>query len=142
MRAFTLVELAIVLVIIGLIIGGVLVGRDLIAQAAIRGQIGQIDQYNAAARTFQIKYGGLPGDLNLRKANEFGFYTTGCSGGTAGQRDGNDIIQQSSQVMNHLLSIAENRIILDGSQPERADRRHVPQWRRYALPAAWAVQEP
>ena len=45
---FTLVELSIVLVIIGLIIGGVVVGRDLIDAATIRAQISQIEKYNTA----------------------------------------------------------------------------------------------
>ena len=42
---FTLVELSIVIVIIGLIVGGVLVGQDLIKSAEIRSQISQIEQY-------------------------------------------------------------------------------------------------
>ena len=60
---FTLIELSIVLVIIGLIIGGVLVGRDLIAAATIRSQISQIEKYQAAVNTFRSKYGYLPGDI-------------------------------------------------------------------------------
>jgi prepilin-type N-terminal cleavage/methylation domain-containing protein len=92
---FTLVELAVVLVIIGLIIGGVLVGQDLIEAAKVRAQITQINKYNAAVRAFQAKYSGLPGDLQLNKAQQFGFITTGCTGGL-GNRDGNGIIQYSN----------------------------------------------
>ena len=54
---FTLIELSIVLVIIGLIIGGVLVGRDLIAAAQVRAQISQIEKYQTAVNTFRGKYG-------------------------------------------------------------------------------------
>lgn len=61
-NAFTLIELAIVLVIIGLVIGGVMVGRDLIAAGEIRKQISQIRELNAAVNTFRLKYGCLPGD--------------------------------------------------------------------------------
>jgi prepilin-type N-terminal cleavage/methylation domain-containing protein len=43
---FTLIELSIVLVIIGLIVGVILVGPDLIEAATIRSQISQIDKYN------------------------------------------------------------------------------------------------
>lgn len=60
---FTLVELAIVLVIIGLIIGGVLVGQDLIKAAEIRATVSQIEGYNAAVNTFRTKYKGMPGDV-------------------------------------------------------------------------------
>ncbi len=59
---FTLIEMSIVLVIIGLIVGGVLAGQSLISAAAVRAQINQIASYNAAVNTFRDKYGGIPGD--------------------------------------------------------------------------------
>lgn len=68
---FTLIELSIVLVIIGLIVGGVLVGRDLINAAEIRATVRQIEQFNAAANAFRSKYNCLPGDC--ADAEEFGF---------------------------------------------------------------------
>jgi prepilin-type N-terminal cleavage/methylation domain-containing protein len=61
---FTLIELSIVLVIIGLIVGGVLVGQDLIKAAEIRATISQYEKYNAAMNTFRTKYNGMPGDLS------------------------------------------------------------------------------
>ena len=60
--AFTLVELSIVLVIIGLIIGGVMVGQDLINAAKIRQQITQLEQIETQINTFKVKYNCLPGD--------------------------------------------------------------------------------
>ncbi len=61
-QGFTLVELYIVLVIIGLIVGGVLTGQALIAAAKVRAQMTQLDQYDAAINTFRAKYDCLPGD--------------------------------------------------------------------------------
>jgi hypothetical protein len=90
--AYTLFELAIVLVIIGLIIGSVLVGRDLISSATIRSQLSQFEQLNAAVNTFLGKYGGLPGDLNASLASQFGFASRN---GTTGNGNGDGLIQGS-----------------------------------------------
>src|SRR6201999_1632157 len=89
-QGFTLIELSIVLVIIGLIVGGVLVGQDLIRAAAVRAQISQIEKYQTAVNTFRGKYGGLPGDLSASSAAQFGFVSRG---GSTGQGDGNGVIQ-------------------------------------------------
>jgi prepilin-type N-terminal cleavage/methylation domain-containing protein len=87
---FTLIELSIVLVIIGLVIGGVLVGRDLIDTAANRAAIAQIEQYRAATQAFRVKYGGLPGDYQATKAAQAGFTSRS---GAAGHGDGNMLIE-------------------------------------------------
>ncbi|MDX1975992.1 MAG: prepilin-type N-terminal cleavage/methylation domain-containing protein [Rickettsiales bacterium] len=71
---FTLIELSIVLVIIGLIIGGVLVGRDLIKGAELRAAVSQMERYDTAVNIFRNKYSGLPGDFT--RAGSFGFYST------------------------------------------------------------------
>lgn len=95
-HGFTLVELAIVLVIIGLIVGGVLVGQDLIQQAAIRKVISNVERYNVATVTFREKYGGLPGDLINTRATQFGFNTADndqARDGSAHHGDGNGLIK-------------------------------------------------
>jgi prepilin-type N-terminal cleavage/methylation domain-containing protein len=90
---FTLIEMSIVLVIIGLIVGGVLVGQDLIRAAYVRAQISQIEKFNTAVNTFYGKYQALPGDINASTAAAFGFAARGTA---EGQGDGNGIIEGSS----------------------------------------------
>lgn len=60
---FTLMELSIVLVIIGLIVGSIVVGKELIRTSELNSILKDLDQYNAAVLTFKDKYGGLPGDM-------------------------------------------------------------------------------
>lgn len=87
---FTLLELSIVLIIIGVIVGGVFVGADIIRSAGVRSQISQIEKYNSAANTFKEKYNSLPGDLDNLSAASFGFSSRP---GTPGQGDGNGMIE-------------------------------------------------
>ncbi len=68
-KAFTLVELSIVLIIIGLIIGGVLVGQDMVNAAKSRSTVAQLEKTQTAVNTFREKYGQLPGDYDLASAN-------------------------------------------------------------------------
>jgi len=89
-QGFTLIELSIVLVIIGLIVGGVLVGQNLITASEVRAQITQIEKYNSAANTFLGKYGYLPGDIPNPVAGQNGFVQRGLY---AGEGDGNGILQ-------------------------------------------------
>jgi prepilin-type N-terminal cleavage/methylation domain-containing protein len=59
---FTLIELSVVLVIIGLIASGILIGRDLIRSAEMRKVQSQFEAINSAVNTFQNKYNCLAGD--------------------------------------------------------------------------------
>ena len=60
---FTLVELAIVMIIIGLLIAGVLKGQALIGNAKVTAQIAQIKGIDAATSTFKDMYAAMPGDI-------------------------------------------------------------------------------
>ncbi len=59
---FTLVEIAIVLVIIGLLLGGVLKGREMITNAKIKRIENDFSGVSAAIYAYQDRYGSLPGD--------------------------------------------------------------------------------
>ena len=60
---FTLVELAIVMIIIGLLIGGILKGQQLIANAEISSTVSEIEGIDSAISTFREAYAALPGDM-------------------------------------------------------------------------------
>lgn len=61
--AFSLVELSVVLVIIGLLVGGVVAGRSLIRAAELRNITVEADQFRRAVETFRDMYNALPGDM-------------------------------------------------------------------------------
>jgi prepilin-type N-terminal cleavage/methylation domain-containing protein len=63
-RGFTLVEMAIVLVIIGLLLGAVLRGSQLVRNARVKALANDLRGYYAAVYTFMDKNGRLPGDNN------------------------------------------------------------------------------
>jgi prepilin-type N-terminal cleavage/methylation domain-containing protein len=62
-RGFTLVELAIVLLILGLLTSGILAGTDLIRASELRTVTTELDQYKTATFSFREKYMALPGDM-------------------------------------------------------------------------------
>lgn len=67
-KGFTLIEIAIVLVIIGLLIGGVLKGQSMIQNAKVKRLVNDVEGLKAAVLTFQDRYGMYPGDENSATA--------------------------------------------------------------------------
>lgn len=63
-RGFTLIEMSIVLVIIGLIVGGILKGQEVIESARQKNTAAMVDQIKAAHNTFVDRYRSLPGDFD------------------------------------------------------------------------------
>ncbi|HEU4647213.1 MAG TPA: prepilin-type N-terminal cleavage/methylation domain-containing protein [Burkholderiales bacterium] len=61
-KGFTLVEIAIVLVIIGLLLGGILKGQEMITQAKIKNIISDFSGISAAFHGYQDRYRAIPGD--------------------------------------------------------------------------------
>ena len=61
-QGFTLVEIAIVLVIIGLLLGGILKGQEMITQAKIKNAISDFSGISAAYHGYNDRYRAIPGD--------------------------------------------------------------------------------
>lgn len=81
-QGFTLVEIAIVIVVIGLLVGGVLKGQELITQARIKNIAGDLNAVSAAIYGYQDRYRKLPGD-DEQAAERWKDKTTAGNGGGA-----------------------------------------------------------
>ncbi len=103
---FTLVEIAIVLVIIGLLIGGVLKGREMITNAKIKRIENDFAGVSAAIYAYQDRYGVLPGDdpaastrfAGTWRAADNGNGNGNISGGWNSTNNGNE----SRKIWKHL----------------------------------------
>jgi prepilin-type N-terminal cleavage/methylation domain-containing protein len=81
---FTLIEIAIVLVIIGLLLGGVLKGQELIQSARVRNLASTDDGVKAAFFGFQDRFKALPGDYLTATTNINGATQNGNGDGLIG----------------------------------------------------------
>ncbi|MDJ0749202.1 MAG: prepilin-type N-terminal cleavage/methylation domain-containing protein [Woeseiaceae bacterium] len=103
---FTLVEIAIVLVIIGLLIGGVLKGREMITNAKIKRIENDFAGVSAAIYAYQDRYGVLPGDdpaastrfAGTWRSSDNGNGNGNISGGWSSTNNGNE----SRKIWKHL----------------------------------------
>jgi prepilin-type N-terminal cleavage/methylation domain-containing protein len=101
---FTLIEIAIVLVIIGLLLGGVLKGQELITSARVRNIISQQDGVKAAYFGFLDRFRALPGDYSLASTN-IANVAAGANGNGNGQIRSvaaGDAIDEYIAVWDHL----------------------------------------
>ncbi len=110
-KGFTLVEIAIVLVIIGFLLGGILKGSTFINNAKTTNVINQAKSLSAAVYGYQAKYNYLPGDDPK---------ATRWSGSTAGNGDGQISESEKYQALTH-LSEAE---LITGSYDEQSPMNH------------------
>jgi prepilin-type N-terminal cleavage/methylation domain-containing protein len=60
---FTLVELSIVIVIIGIIVAGVVGGQNLVKSSKINAQILDLNKFEVAYNAFKLEYDAVPGDM-------------------------------------------------------------------------------
>jgi prepilin-type N-terminal cleavage/methylation domain-containing protein len=99
---FTLIEIAIVLVIIGLLLGGVLKGQELITSARVRNLISQQDGVKAAYFGFLDRYRALPGDYTTATTNIANIVATAaCNNGNG---NGNGRIENTAGLQENILA--------------------------------------
>lgn len=80
---FTLVEVSIVLVVIGLLIGSVLVAVNILQNARITSTISTLQSIQSAVSTYNQNYGAVPGD-DAKAASRFGLSNSGGGDGLVG----------------------------------------------------------
>lgn len=128
-KGFTLIEMSIVLVIIGLIIGGILKGQEIIESSRQKSLVAQMDATRAAVNTFVDRYSALPGDYLLATTR-----VSAGNGGSIANGDGNGIVgagvataaligstnvsgaAENIQFFNHLAGAK----LIDGTTPAAA----------------------
>ncbi|MFZ4541480.1 MAG: type II secretion system protein, partial [Rickettsiales bacterium] len=114
---FSLVELSIVLVILGLLVGGVLTGRSLIRASELRSVNAEYSKYLSATQTFRDKYFALPGDMT-NATSFWGDDNTYCAdasiaNGTPGTCNGNGAgtIDTSTEIFRYWQQLALSGLI-------------------------------
>lgn len=137
---FTLIEMSIVLVLLGLLAGGVLAGQTLLKSYRLKGVLEEKEQYVAAVNLFSQKYNAFPGDF--AGAAQLWELNSGCGGASAleiascdGDNDGYIDANEFSYVWNHLgqagladqtyaisfpadTSLLSNYLLANGTMPE------------------------
>ena len=88
-HGFSLVELSIVLVILGLLTGGILAGQSLIRAAELRAVSTEFSRYTTAIGSFRDKYFAMPGDFNKASGTGgFGWVDASSNAAVVGDNDG------------------------------------------------------
>ncbi len=90
-KGFTLVEIAIVLVIIGLLIGGILKGQTMIQNAKVKRLVNDIEGLRTAVITYQDRFNMYPGDESDANAPDAGDSHNGNNNGLFNETDGWEI---------------------------------------------------
>ncbi|MCF8496751.1 MAG: prepilin-type N-terminal cleavage/methylation domain-containing protein [Alphaproteobacteria bacterium] len=109
-KGFTLVELAIVMIIIGFLIVGVLKGQEMISNAQVTSTISQLKGIDAAASTFRDMYNAFPGDMATATTRLTNCAADPCNDGDGDGRinlnvgDAAALDNEGGYFFNHLLA--------------------------------------
>lgn len=101
-RGFTLIEIAIVLVIIGLLLGGILKGQEMITQARIKNVIADFNGIQAAFYGYQDRYRAIPGDDKTADTRWTGASKGNGNGSVAGKYNSTTDTDESRLFWDHL----------------------------------------
>jgi prepilin-type N-terminal cleavage/methylation domain-containing protein len=108
-QGFSLVELSIVLVILGLLVGGILSGQSLIRAAELRSINTEYQRFTTAIGTFRDKYFAIPGDMS----NASSFWSTAGNGNGDGMI-ANTATAGTNEISTFWIHLA-NAALLEGS---------------------------
>lgn len=107
-KGFTLVELAVVMIIIGLLIGGILKGQEMISNAQVTATVAQMKGIEAAASTFRDQYDAFPGDMANASTRLVNCAANPCNNGDGDARidvnvgDAPTLADEGAFFFNHL----------------------------------------
>ena len=118
-HGFTLVEIAIVLVIIGLLLGGILKGQELINSARVRNIADTNSGIQAAYFGFIDRYRAVPGDMNAAKATTAIGQTIDNGGNANGllDKEGESDFTEAAALWEHLWKAGFIQGSYDGAIP-------------------------
>ncbi|QZA80537.1 type II secretion system protein [Deefgea piscis] len=107
-RGFTLVEMAIVLVIIGLILGAAFKGKDLIDSAKVKNMAAQVNKMQTAFNAYFDKYGAYPGDgcPGTGTAPALGNGVSNCVAGTR-----NGLLNDATEASDALILLQNTNML-------------------------------
>lgn len=115
LKAFTLVELAIVLIIVGLITGGVVGAQSLINSANRQAVVKEFKDIELLLRAFKLEYDSLPGDM-VDATSFFGTANCGAGGSQSCNGDGNNLLDGSNGIKEGI--VAWQHLKISGIAPE------------------------
>lgn len=119
-NGFTLVELSIVLVIIGLLVGGVLVGQSMIESVKTNRLVSDLRQYEIATVQFRNKFKRYPGDSQF-------FSPPGAPNDALGSGDSNgDGLADIAACNGALSNTEEIQVWAHLSQAKMLTKNYVP----------------
>jgi prepilin-type N-terminal cleavage/methylation domain-containing protein len=101
---FTLVEMAIVLAVVGILLLVVLQGRSLIGTSHSQAVLAAVKDLSAAIAQFRERYGYLPGDMPSATTQVPGVVAGSCSASANGNGDGQIDADELACVTNHLFN--------------------------------------